>query len=716
MSAARDYRVRIIIESVDKATKALKEVEGSINKTTTAAQKAVSSLKALGSGVQIVSSDMLNAVKNIKTFAGEIQAPFTVSEGLLRKMRNEVNKLAVQIPETDEKFRLFGVTLRTLSAGIQSVIYGLLGFNILREIGNWIRDSIRKFAEFEAASVRLAAMSAEAWENIGLVAAYYRAEAAAAARELGVSANEAIAAMEALIKAGLSGTDAASALASAIRLAKLEGIDFATAGNNLVQVMAQFGLAGSEASRVVDVLINASRLGIGTANDFAQGLANCGATARNLGLSLEDTTTWLVILERRFGSAQEAGTHLNRFFLDLYEIAEKLGVPIRDVNGNLRNTNDIILDVIEAARALGGDFQILQERLEGVDMRAIKTLSTFMQMTEDIRFLREEIAKMNVAMKVYEEYMQTMSGQMAKMRSEVEAMSLSAGKFFGNLWLSIQQIGLPVLEAFAVAWSGIAARITGQAIPALESWLKAEMIMGRISKDEAASILASWARAGEVILSTGERIKLTTRDIAEIAGTLGVMNDELRAALIDQEKALSEFFDHLKEAGQLTRDVFEGTIAAALMAGRITAEQATNLAEKYGFLDDKMRKVIETFSQLNKETREHENIARFTAETIEKMARKFGLEEERIVELINKTLGLNIVYDEHERKIEAMMEDYGLTREEAERLLPVLEEEARRHKEAANSVREHATSLEELRSKMLEAAGALINYGAISGP
>ncbi|RLI45698.1 hypothetical protein DRO64_02100, partial [Candidatus Bathyarchaeota archaeon] len=63
-------------------------------------------------------------------------------------------------------------------------------------------------------------------------------------------------------------------------------------------------------------------------NDFAQGLANCGATARNLGLSLEDTTTWLVVLERRFGSAQEAGTHLNRFFLDLYEIAEKLGIPI----------------------------------------------------------------------------------------------------------------------------------------------------------------------------------------------------------------------------------------------------------------------------------------------------------------------------------------------------------------------------------------------------
>ena len=47
-----------------------------------------------------------------------------------------------------------------------------------------VEESIQAFAEFEAASVKLAAASAEAWENIGMVATYYRAEAAAAASAL----------------------------------------------------------------------------------------------------------------------------------------------------------------------------------------------------------------------------------------------------------------------------------------------------------------------------------------------------------------------------------------------------------------------------------------------------------------------------------------------------------------------------------------------------
>ena len=597
-----------------------------------------------------------------------------------------------------------------------AVTVGVSLANVVNDIERFIADSIRNYAEFEAASVKLAAVSTEAWESIGDVAAYYRAEASAAARELGVSANESLQAMEALIKAGLSGADAAQALAASIRLAKLEGIDFATAGNNLVQVMAQFGIKGSEATRVVDVLVNASRLGIGTANDFAQGLANCGASARAMGLSLEDATSWLVVLERRFGSAQEAGTHLNRFFLELYEIAEKLGVPIRDAGGALRNTNDIILDVINAARALGQDFAVLQKRLEGVDMRAVKALFTFTQMGENIEFLREEIEKMNTALQAYDAYMKTMQGQMARTQSEIDAMQRRTGAFFGNLWLSIQQVGLPILEAFGTAWSGIAAKITGQAIPALESWLNAQRLMDRMSDKEIANLLANWAKAGEVILNTGERVKVTASDIARMAENLGVMSDELRAVLTDQKRALDEFFEGLREHGQLTRDVFEGMISYALMMGKINAEQATQLSEKYGFLDDKMRQVIDTFSKMAEASEETGKQFEITADGLVSIARAFDVDAKRAIQLANQMFNLNITYDEHAEYVKILTEQYGLNEDQARQFIDILKQEAEKHKEASNAAKEHAQSLDELRARVMESISGLVNYGRVTGP
>ena len=287
------------------------------------------------------------------------------------------------------------------------VVAGFIGFNILRDVKRWIEEGVERFAKFEAASIRLASLARETGQSVEGLAAGFRVVASAAARELAVSGQDAITALEGLVKAGLSGRDAALALKDAIMLARIEGVDFATASANLVQVMAQFGVAGGEARRVVDALINASRLGIGTANDFAQGLANCGATARAMGLSLEEAAAWLVVLERRFGSAQEAGTHLNRFLLELYEIAGKLGVPIYDLNGNLRSTNEIMLEVINTVKNSGMSFADLQKRLEGVDMRALKALMTFTQMSESIEELTAEISRSGAAWNTYVKFLET---------------------------------------------------------------------------------------------------------------------------------------------------------------------------------------------------------------------------------------------------------------------------------------------------------------------
>jgi TP901 family phage tail tape measure protein len=231
------------------------------------------------------------------------------------------------------------------------------------EAGDYLRSflssSTDAFARFEASAVRLASLTADAGQSVQGLAQAFRAAASAAAREMAVSGYEAMAALEALVKAGLSGSEAVEALRSSIMLARLEGVEFGSATAGLVQVMAQFGVEGRRAAEVADILVNASRLGIGTAHDFAAGLANVGSVARMMGLSLQETTAYLVALERRLGSAEEAGTQLARLLSSLYEIALKLGVPVRDAGDRLRGVGEIMADVLARTRELGGDFEML---------------------------------------------------------------------------------------------------------------------------------------------------------------------------------------------------------------------------------------------------------------------------------------------------------------------------------------------------------------------
>ncbi|MEM4498133.1 MAG: phage tail tape measure protein, partial [Nitrososphaerota archaeon] len=413
-----------------------------------------------------------------------------------------LKKASKSMEEAQSSTNKLSSTLKSFGTVVAGVITGLIGFNILSEIRNWVNESVKSFMRFEAASVKLASLAREAGQSIDGLAAGFRVVASAAARELAVSGEEAITALEGLVKAGLSGRDAAMALRDAIMLARIENVDFATASANLVQVMAQFGIAGSEATRVVDALVNASRLGIGSANDFAQGLASVGATARAMGMNLEEATAWLVVLERRFGSAQEAGTHLNRFLLELYEIAEKLGVPIRNLDGSLRSTSEVMLDVINVVKTSNMSFDELQNRLKGVDMRALKALFTFTQMTENIQELTKEISRSGSAWETYMKYLETTEGKMARVRAENDRLMRSMGEGASAILTMIAPAFLKAGNAIVTAWRGIVAAFTGvkveQYLAAIETHVR---VLGDMSEETAARWITSLVDMGEITIS-----------------------------------------------------------------------------------------------------------------------------------------------------------------------------------------------------------------------
>ncbi|RLF99948.1 MAG: phage tail tape measure protein, partial [Thaumarchaeota archaeon] len=508
----------------------------------------------------------------------------------VKKATNAMRRIEGVTGRLQKEFKRFGDIMK-------GVFMGMISYDIFYRVTEGIQEAINAYMEFEAESVKLAAMSANLGQNIQLLASLFRVEASSAARELGVSSLEAMHALESLVKAGLEGGEAAKALGAAIRMARLEGVDFATAANRLVQVMSQFGISGAEASRVVDALVNASRLGIGTANDFAQGLANCGASARALGLGLEEALGWLIILERRFGSAQEAGTHLNRVFMELPEVAEKLGVSIKDANGNFRDANEVLKDVINRVRELGGDLRALEGVLTGVNMRTVRGLFMLSQAEEDVEGLTQMVKRMGTAWQAYNEWLNTAQGRTALVNAEIERLSLNAGKNLADLKSAIL---MPVM-ALGELHTGIY-RMTfslGDVAQALHGFLDVMLSLRLMSREAAADMIASWVEAGYIL----------PQQAADIAEAIGVSSDKLSTVLTDAATNISRFLDDMYKKGQLTKEMFLGTVEAAIVSGQVSAEQAIEWAEKYGYATDD---VIEHLKRLDQQVHE-------TDETLQKL-------------------------------------------------------------------------------------------------
>ena len=465
--------------------------------------------------------------------------------------------------------------LETSLANLSSAatrLFGAVLFEASENLRAFLVSSLDAFAKFESGAARLAALAADAGQSVQGLAQAFRVAASAAAREMAVSGYEAMAALESLVKAGLTGSQAVDALKSSIMLARIEGVEFGAAAAGLVQVMAQFGLEGRRAAEVADVLVNASRLGIGTAHDFAAGLANVGSMARMMGLSLQETTAWLVVLERRLGSAEEAGTQLARLLSSLYEIAGKLGVPVRDAGDRLRDVGEIMADVLARTRELGGDFEMLQSRLAGVDIRALKALFTLSQMSESFAGLVEEVSRTGSALKAFEESLSTAEGRAAMLRAETDRLQRTVGESLSSIYYMVGPYVLKAFDAVASAWRGIIASVVDSKFDQKLAYLETQLrVLGRITEEQASTLLLHWTEVGE----------LTVSEALRIAEAIGVYDENVERLVETAVRAgveVPEAFRNMAEAAStaaLTSAQLQELTTALNMAKQASEDLST---------------------------------------------------------------------------------------------------------------------------------------------
>ena len=300
--------------------------------------------------------------------------------------------------------------------------------NVVGALDDVGRTATESAAAFESATARIIAATGLSGSEAESLRKTLEETARTLGVEYGTGATRAMEATEALVKAGLGGEEATAALAGVLRLATIEGMDTASAANMVVQAMTMYGLSAEEATRVVDGFVKASAAGIDTASGYASGLSNVGATAANMGLSLEETMAALVQLDNTFGGAVESGTFLNRMLLDMVPKAEEAGISLYNADGSMRGLDDIVGQIREKIQGFGDDQKAVNEWLGIFDSRAQKAITALVNYDGSVVETQAKLGEMAGAQDQVNVILGTYEGQLARTRAEKENAAIQTGE------------------------------------------------------------------------------------------------------------------------------------------------------------------------------------------------------------------------------------------------------------------------------------------------
>ncbi len=401
-------------------------------------------------------------------------------------------------------------------------------------------------------------------------------EAQALGRDItlpGVSASDAAEAFTELAKAGLSVEDSLSGARGVLQLATAAQITNAEATVLTASALNAFGLAGTEAVHVADLLANAANASQGSIGDMGLSLQQASAVARQVGVSLDDTVALLTLLAQNGIRGSDAGTSLRVAFTKLInptdraaEVLGKLNVNIRDAAGNVRP--EVFSDFLAAQQKLT---KAEQDRNAGIvfgtdALRAYAIISR--EGAGSLDEIRAIVARQGTAAEVAAARMEGLTGASENLKNQLSALGLTLGnvvlppltlvtegfaRFFGNINSGIGSFGnfLGSIPGLAAAFDAI----------------KGERLdLASASSVELTKRIAELSKEADHFKESGDfippRITNETRDITD---QLILLRNEIKRT--GSTRDMDRFFRQFTDASP--------QIAAAFKDGIITpAEQA----------------------------------------------------------------------------------------------------------------------------------------------
>lgn len=387
----------------------------------------------------LINANVRNAVDALDVMAGRISLTETKTKSL-----GAAFKIAA------------GIMLRDFVRGAMTAVIDVLG------------DASDSFQAYESTLTRIIAATTVSGKEADELRATFE-DLVMAQTDIGYSGREAASGLESLIKAGMSAKDAATALRSALSLARIEQISTQEASNLLVQTLTMFNLTANKSAEALTLLSQAADAGIDTALGYAKGISNAGANANMLGIQLNETLAALVILDKTFGNAAESGTFLNMMFRTLIRDNEKLGLSLYNTDGSVRALSDIIEQLRANYAAFGADTSGAAKYLATFEIRAQQAAMALLNYDGSIEDILERMRESKTAHTKLNEILETKAARLAIVNAEIENMTYELGAMTAEMELAWKQ--------FAVGLGPIGAVITALGPTMLQGAMTGLMIM-----------------------------------------------------------------------------------------------------------------------------------------------------------------------------------------------------------------------------------------------
>lgn len=270
-------------------------------------------------------------------------------------------------------------------------------------------------------------------------------------------------------KAGVSAQDITDGMAQAmVNLASAADIDLAQATNIVTSQIQAYNLTAKDAVHVTDLMAGAANASIIDVQDIGVSMKYVAGVAHSLGITIDSTTEAISLLGKAGIKGSTAGTSLRQIMVSLAGGTKKATKVLQDLGIITADGANKFFTAEGKAKSLSEVFQILQEHTANLSdkerLMAFRTIFNNRALAA-ASILTKEGAKgfseMNTEMSkttaadVAAKRMDNLSGDVKKLKGNIETMLIKAGTPFQNFLRGIVQSITKVIQWFANLPEGV---------------------------------------------------------------------------------------------------------------------------------------------------------------------------------------------------------------------------------------------------------------------
>lgn len=178
-----------------------------------------------------------------------------------------------------------------------------------------------------------------------------------AAKNMGATtsktASESADALSYMALAGWKTEEMLTGLEPILRASEAGEMDLATCSDLVTDSMSAMGVSVNDLSHYLDVVAAAQSNSNTSMQQLLEAFVECGGSAKNFGLNVEDVSTVLGVMANRGIKGTEAGTALNSIFVNMLGSTAKTAAAMEALNLSLYDDTGAMKDVTEVLKEMG---------------------------------------------------------------------------------------------------------------------------------------------------------------------------------------------------------------------------------------------------------------------------------------------------------------------------------------------------------------------------